>query len=55
MKDESDKRSEVVKFEDSITVAIDSASEDLTIAEMVGVLELSLHVLKCRFYPPAKS
>lgn len=52
MKDESDRRSEVVKFEDEIIAVIDG-SPTLTIAEMVGVLELQLHVLKCRFYPPA--
>lgn len=51
MKNESDKRSEVVKFEDAITDAIDDAT-DLSIAEAVGVLELSIHVLKCRYYPP---
>lgn len=53
MKDESDKRSSVVKFEDEIKAAIDN-NPDLTIAEMVGVLELSTHVLKCQFYPPNK-
>ena len=52
MKNESDKRSELVKFEDEITAAIDAAAGSLTIAETIGVLELAVHVLKCRFYPP---
>ena len=51
MKDESDKRSEVVKFEDD-TVSVIDGHTNLSISEMVGALELQLHVLKCRFYPP---
>lgn len=40
------------KFEDEITAAIDGADDDLTLAEMVGVLELQLHILKNRFTLP---
>lgn len=51
MKDESDKRSANRKFDDEISAVIDGVDPSLTIAEMVGILELQLHVLKCRFYP----
>lgn len=51
MKDESDKRSAARRFDDEISAVIDNVDEGLTIAEMVGILELQVHVLKCRFYP----
>lgn len=51
MKDDTDKRSELVRFEDAITQAIEAAPA-LTVSEVVGCLELSLHVYKCRYYPP---
>lgn len=51
MKDETDRRSSIRKFEDEMAAIIDGAPNDLTIAEMIGVIEIQLHVLKCRFYP----
>lgn len=57
MKDESDNRSDFIKFDDALSALIDGA-DTLTIAEVVGVIELQLHVLKCRFHagsvPPPK-
>ena len=51
MKDETDNRSDCVKFEDDLAALIDAQGK-LTISEIVGVLELQSHVLKCRYYPP---
>lgn len=48
MKNESDDRSEFRKFDDAITELIDGAPDELTVAEMVGALELQIHVLKNR-------
>lgn len=48
MKDESDSRTDFRKFDDAITDLIDGAPNTITIAEMVGALELQLHVLKNR-------
>lgn len=50
----NDDRSPLIRFEDEVTHLIDHADGQLTISEMVGVLELQLHVLKCRFYPGTK-
>lgn len=51
MKDESDKRSDARKFDDDLSALIDAAPSGITIAELVGILELQIHTLKCRFYP----
>jgi hypothetical protein len=49
MKDESaDPRSPLRKFDDAISECIDSVDSSLTVAEVVGTLELQLHVLKNR-------
>lgn len=48
MKPNEDDKSPADKFDDEVTALIDGASEDLTCAEMGGVLELQLHILKNR-------
>ena len=45
---ESDKRTPFEKFDDDVTELIDAARDELTVAEMVGCLELQIHVLKNR-------
>lgn len=40
------------QFEDEVTALIDGADDDLTLAEMVGILELQLHILKNRMTLP---
>jgi hypothetical protein len=40
------------QFEDTITEAIDSVPDELTLCEMIGILELQLHILKNRFTKP---
>lgn len=40
------------KFEDEVTKLIDDASDDLTVAEMIGVLEIQMFVLKHRMLIP---
>lgn len=40
------------EFEDDVTALIDGASNELTCAEMVGILELQLHILKTRMTLP---
>jgi hypothetical protein len=39
------------RFDYEVAAVIDQADKSLTISEMVGCLELHLHILKCRFYP----
>lgn len=38
----------IERFDDAITELLDGASGEMTIAEMVGTLELQLHILKNR-------
>lgn len=44
----ADEESPLSKWDDDITALIESASNELTVAEMVGALELQIHVLKNR-------
>jgi hypothetical protein len=43
-----DDESPLSKFNDQIVILLDGASDELTLAEMVGALELQLHILKNR-------
>lgn len=40
------------QFEDDLTALIDGAPDELTLCEMVGILELQSHILKNRFTLP---
>lgn len=45
----------VGRFDDEVTALLDGASNELTLAEMVGVLGLQVHILKNRMtLPPMK-
>lgn len=48
MKDELDQRTPFRRFDDEVAKLIDSAPAEMTVAELVGCLELQLHVLKNR-------
>lgn len=50
----NDNRTPIRRFEDEVVALIDGADSELTIAEMLGVLELQAHILKMRFYPGVK-
>lgn len=41
------------EFEDDLTHLIDTADDRLTLCEMVGIMELQLHILKNRFTLPS--
>lgn len=49
MKDNlGEEKSPIREFDDRITELIDGAGDELTLAEVVGTLELQLHILKNR-------
>lgn len=52
MKFNQDEGTPIQLFEKEVVALIDSASDELTLCEMVGVLELNLHILKNRMTLP---
>lgn len=49
MKDELDKRSAIQKFDDNLADLINTVEPGVTICEIVGCIELQLHILKNRY------